>query len=162
MRIINVNKLKFLTIIFSIVLTLFGIVILGTLKNNSDLNNQTTINLNGETVETLKMDIDGFYPGKTVDYNITLNGDATNDYIVSLKFYNDNGGALKKYLNVKITANNETLTKPLEDFLTGNSIYVGNGVKKITISYMMPIETGDEAQGASVSFFVELNAKYVE
>ena len=162
MRIINVNKLKFLTIIFSIVLTLFGIVILGTLKNNSDLKNQTDINLNGETVKTLEMNIDGFYPGKTVDYNITLNGDATNDYIVSLKFYNDNGGALKKYLNVKITTNNETLIKPLEDFLQSNSICLGNSVTKINISYTMPIETGDEAQGASVTFFVELNAKYVE
>lgn len=162
MKIISVNKIKYLTIIVSIVLTLFGAILLGTLQNNDKLENQTVINLNDETVKTLKMEIDGFYPGKTVDYNLILNNSNIKDYNVTLKFKNDNGGALKKYLNVKITVNNETITKPLEDFLQGNSICLGNSVTKINISYTMPIETGDEAQGASVTFFVELNAKYVE
>ena len=162
MKIISVNKIKYLTIIVSIVLTLFGAILLGTLQNNDKLENQTVINLNDETVKTLKMEIDGFYPGKTVDYNLILNNSNIKDYNVTLKFNNDNGGALKKYLNVKITVNNETITKPLEDFLQSNSICLGNSVTKINISYTMPVETGDEAQGASVTFFVELNAKYVE
>ena len=156
------SKLKYIIIIISVVLTLTGVVIWGTLQNNDNLEENTVVEINGETSKTLKADIKGLYPGQTVDYTISLTGDYAEEYSTTLNFFGDNGGALKKYMLVCIATENVTLEKPLQELLDGEAISLGQGISQVTISYTMPIETGDEAQGASVVFYVELNAKNVE
>lgn len=156
------NKLKYIIIIISVILTLTGVVILGILQNNSNLEDSTVVEINGETSKTLKAEIKGFYPGKTADYVISLTGDSAEEYSITLNFFGDNGGELKKYILVGVMTDNSSIEKPLEELLEGDALSLGRGITEITITYTMPIDTGDEAQGESVVFFVELNAKNVE
>lgn len=156
------NKLKYLLIIISIILVFTGVTILEAIKSNDNLEENTVIEINGETGKTLKANIKGFYPGKTFDYAISLVGDGVEEYLITLKFSGDNGGALKNYLDVKIVTDNGSIEKPLNELLEGELITLGRGVSQITISYTMPIDTGNESQGTSVVFYVELNAKMVE
>ena len=159
----NRNKFKFIIVIISIVLSLTGVVVWGTLQNNNNkLEETTVIKVNGETNKTLKSEIKGFYPGKTADYVILFSGKAAQEYSISLNFFGDNGVALKKHIIVGISTKNGTIEKPLEELLAGELINLGRGITDIKITYKMPIDTGDEAQGASISFCVELSAKYVE
>ncbi len=156
------NRLMYVIIIISIVLTLTGVVIWRILQNNGNLEENTVIEINGETSKTLKADIKGLYPGQTVDCLVSLTGDVAEDYLVSLKFFGDDGGELKKYVLVEIATNNGSIEKSLQELLNGEVVSLGQGITEITISYTMPIDTGDEAQGTSVVFYVELNAKNVE
>ncbi len=156
------NKLKYIMIIISIVITLCGVVIFGRLQNNNNLEQNTVIEINGETSKTLKAQIKGLYPGKTEEYTILLKGDSTEEYAITLKFFGDDGGKLKNYLVVEIVTENNAIEKPLQELLNGDFISLGQGVSKIRISYTMPFDTGDEAQGVSVAFYLELNAKNVE
>ena len=156
------NKLTYLIIIISIVLTLTGVAVWGTLQKNDNLEENTVVEINGETSKTLKSDIKGLYPGQTVDYVISLTGDYAEEYSTTLKFFGDNGGELKEYVLVGIITNNVTIEKPLQEILNADVILLGEGITEITISYTMPIDTGDEAQGASVVFYIELNAKNIE
>ena len=156
------NKLKYIMIIISIVITLCGVVIFGRLQNNNNLEQNTVIAINGETSKTLKAQIKGLYPGKTEEYTILFKGDSTEEYAITLKFFGDDGGKLKNYLVVEIVTENNAIEKPLQELLNGDLISLGQGVSKIRISYTMPFDTGDEAQGVSVAFYLELNAKNVE
>lgn len=156
------NKLKYFIIIISIISTLACVGLFFTMQNNNNLINNTTINVNGETNVTLKAKIDGLYPGKTEIYVVSLKGSTAKEYYVTLNFFEDNGGALKRYLNVKIETVNGVIEKPLQDLLNEEPVFLGQGLTEILLSYTMPIDTGDEAQGASVVFYVEFNAKNVE
>lgn len=156
------NKLKYIIIIISIVLTLTGVVILGILQNNNNLKDKTVVEINGETSKTLKAEIKGLYPGKTEEYTILFEGDSAEEYIITLNFFDDNGGDLKNYILVRIETNNSSIEKPLNELLDGDLVSLGQGVAEIKILYTMPIDTGDEAQGASVVFYVELNARNIE
>ncbi|MBR2614375.1 MAG: hypothetical protein IKC71_02110 [Clostridia bacterium] len=154
--------LKYFIIVLSVILTLTGIVLWVTMQSSNNLKENTVIKISGETNKNLKSEIKGLYPGKTVDYVISLKGETAEEYFVSLNFHNDNGGELKKYVVVAIVTDNGTIQKTLEELLDGEPLSLGQGVTEIKLSYAMPIDTGDEAQGASVVFYVELNAKNVE
>ena len=156
------NRFIYIVIIISIVLTLTGAVVWGILQNNGNLEENTVVEINGETRKTLKADIKGLYPGKTVDYMISLTGDTAEEYSITLNFFGDNGGALKKYILVGIVTDNVSIEKSLQELLDGEMVTLGQGASEITISYTMPIDTGDDAQGASIVFYVELNAKNIE
>lgn len=153
------NKLKYILIIISIIITLTGVVLLGAMQNNNILKENTVIKLDGETSKTLKAEIKGLYPGKTEDYVISFTGDDAENYFISLDFNNGNDGNLKNYIEVEIATNDSTIEKSLNELLEGDLVSLGSGVTEITISYTMPIDVGNEAQGESVVFYIELEAK---
>ena len=156
------DKLKYIIIIISIVLTLTGVVIFGVLKNNDNLDKTTVVKLNGEISKTLKAEVKGLYPGKTEEYKILLEGSDAEEFFITLKFFGDDGGKLKDHVDVGIVTDNVSVEKPLSELLDGELISLGQGLTEIKILYTMPIDTGDEIQGESVSFKIELNAKYVK
>ncbi len=156
------NKLKFILIIISIILTLTGVVLFTTIHDNNELKENTVIEIDGATTKTLKAKIDRLYPGKTEDYVISFTGDNIKDYLITLDFNGDNDGTLKNFIEVKIKTNESSINKTLNELLEGDLISLGTGVTEITISYTMPIEVGNEAQGVSVVFYIELEAKTVE
>ena len=96
------NKLKFILIIISIILTLTGVVLFTTIHDNNELKENTVIEIDGATTKTLKAKIDGLYPGKTEDYVISFTGDNIKDYLITLDFNGDNDGTLKNFIEVKI------------------------------------------------------------
>ncbi|MBO5889289.1 MAG: hypothetical protein J6Q58_04030 [Clostridia bacterium] len=156
------NKLKFILIIISIILTLTGVVLFATIQDNNELKENTVIEIDEATTKTLKAEIDGLYPGKTEEYVISFTGDNIKDYLITLDFNGDNDGTLKNFIEVEIKTNESSINKTLNELLEGNLISLGTGVTEITISYTMPIEVGNEAQGVSVVFYIELEVKTIE
>lgn len=156
------NIVTYILIIISVVLALTGVAVFEVMQKNNTLKNNTEIVIDGNTSKTLKVEMEGFYPGKTMDYVISLKDKTAQDCSISLNFFDDNGGDLKNYLTVKIVTNKGSIEKSLQDLLDGSEISLGKKINKITISYTMPIETGNESQGTSVLFYIELNAKVVE
>ncbi len=156
------SKLKYILIIISIILTLTGVVLLATMKDNNELKENTVIEIDGATTKTLKAEIIGLYPGKTEEYVISFAGDNIKDYLITLDFNGDDDGVLKNYIEVEIKTNDSSINKTLNELLEGDLISLGTGVTEIIISYTMPIEVGNEAQGESVVFYVKLDAKTIE
>lgn len=156
------NKLKYILIIISIILTLTGVVLFTTMQDNNELKENTVIEIDGATTKTLKAEIDGLYPGKTEEYVISFIGDDIKDYLITLDFNGDNDGTLKNFIEVEIKTNESSINKTLNELLEGDRISLGTGVTEIIISYTMPIEVGNEAQGVSVVFYIELEAKTIE
>lgn len=156
------SKLKYILIIISIILTLTGVVLLATMKDNNELKENTVIEIDGATTKTLKAEINGLYPGKTEEYVISFAGDNIKDYLITLDFNGDDDGVLKNYIEVEIKTNDSSINETLNDLLKGDLISLGTGVTEIIISYTMPIEAGNEAQGESIVFYIELEAKTIE
>ena len=156
------NKLKYILIIISIILTLTGVVLFTTMQDNNELKENTVIEIDGATTKTLKAEIDGLYPGKTEECVISFTGDDIKDYLITLDFNGDNDGTLKNFIEVEIKTNESSINKTLNELLEGDRISLGTGVTEIIISYTMPIEVGNEAQGVSVVFYIELEAKTIE
>ncbi len=156
------SKLKYILIIISIILTLTGVVLLATMKDNNELKENTVIEIDGATTKTLKAEINGLYPGKTEEYVISFAGDNIKDYLITLDFNGDDDGVLKNYIEVEIKTNDSSINETLNDLLEGDLISLGTGVTEIIISYTMPIEAGNETQGESIVFYIELEAKTIE
>lgn len=136
-----------------------GIAIWWSVRSGVDLKENTTIVIDGETNKTLKADIGNLYPGKSSEYVISLSGDTAKEYAITLKFYNDNGGALKNYVSVEIRTENVTINKTLSELLDGETVSLGDCVNDITICYTMSADAGNESQGSDIVFFIDLNAK---
>lgn len=154
------KRLKPILILVCVVMAFTGIVIWAVLQDQNNLKERTVIKLNGETSKTLKAELSGLYPGNEQEYKIILNGELAEDYEITLNFSNDeNSGALENYLIVTITTKDVTIQKQLKELLDGEKIELGGNANEITIVYAMPEDTGNEAQGATADFYINLTAK---
>ncbi len=154
------KKLSIALILVCVVLAVSGVVVWCVLQNQNNLKTNTVIEINGETSKTLKAELTGFYPGNEQEYKIILKGDSSENYIVTLNFRNDEKhGTLENYLTVKITTKNKTIEKDLKDLLDGEKVELGKNANEICISYAMPENTGNEAQGTTAAFYIDLTAK---
>lgn len=154
------KKSMLILILVCVVMALTGMVLWMVMQEQNELQEQTVIELNGETSKTLKADLTGFYPGSEQEYKIILRGETASDYEITLNFRNDqNSGALENYLTVTVTTNEVTIRKQLKELFEGDGVELGSGISEITITYEMPETTGNEAQGASADFYIDLTAK---
>lgn len=155
------NKIKVVLILVCVAMAFTGVGIYMSLQSQNKLEANTQINVEGETTsQTLKAKLTGFYPGCTQQYQISLNGELADSYTVTLSFRNDKKqGGLENFITVVISTSNFTLEKPLKDLLNDEVIDLGTNASQITISYTMPTDTGDEAQGTTCDFYVDLTAK---
>lgn len=155
------NKIKVVLVLVCVAMAFTGVGIFISLQSQSKLEAHTQINVEGETTsKTLKATLTGFYPGCTQEYQIGLTGDLADSYNVTLTFRNDKKqGGLENFITVVISTSNFTLEKPLKDLLNGDVIDLGTNASQITISYTMPTDTDDEAQGTTCDFYVDLTAK---
>ena len=154
------KKIQLILLIITVVMSFTGIAIWGSIRSGNNLNESTTIIIDGETNKTLKADIGNLYPGKSSEYVINLSGDTANEYAITLKFHNDNGGVLKDYVSVEIKTENVTISKTLSQLLDGELISLGDNVTAITLCYTMSADAGNETQGSDIVFFIDLNAKH--
>lgn len=130
------------------------------LQRQSNLEETTVIELNGATSKTLKAELTDFYPGSEQEYKIVLTGETAGNYVISLNFRDvKNSGSLEKYLTATIKANDITIQKQLKELLDGEVIELGKGVEQITIVYEMSEDIGNEAQGTTADFYIDLQAK---
>lgn len=150
----------YILICLLIVMSLVGILIWATLDKKTDEKQAADIEitLDGNTTENLKVDFTDICPGTEKQYVIRLKAENAKDYSIVLKFVGD--GKIKDYIDVEITTDGENLaegSKKLAELL-GGDISLGKGATEITIKYSMPLQTGNEAQGAEASFDIELIA----
>lgn len=143
------------------VITAFtGVVIWGVLREQqAELTENTVIELDGETEKTVKAELTGFYPGGKQTYTLLLSGEMAEDYDVTISFRNDkNSGALENYLTVTIKTKDVMIERQLKDLLDEGEIELGKNANEVTITYAMPEDTGNEAQGTTADFYIDLTA----
>lgn len=156
------KKLKLILILVCVVMTFTGIVLWAFLQQDG-LKERTVIKINGETSKTLKAELTDFYPECEQEYKIILSGASAENYAITLNFRNDkNSGALENYLTVTITTKTVTISKQLSELLNGESVKLGKNANEITITYAMPAATGNEAQGTTADFYIDLTAKNID
>lgn len=156
------KKIQVISMMMNAVMCFIGIAICCFFCSCSDLKEDITIVINGKTSKTLKAEIGNLYPGKSSEYVISLSGKAAQEYDITLKFHNDNGGVLKDYVSVEIKTENVTVNKTLRELLNGESVSLGNNISKITICYTMSENAGNETQGGDIVFFIDLHAEKIE
>lgn len=154
------KKLTLILILACVVMAFTGVVMYAVLQGHGNLKEHTVIELNGETRKNLKAELTGFYPGNEQSYKITLTGEESENYAVTLNFYEDKkGGTLENYLTVTITTKDVKVEKQLKELLDGEKLELGKNASEITIAYFMSEDADNEAQGATADFYIELTAK---
>lgn len=155
------KKLYIILILVSVITAFTGVIIWGVLQEQqTELTENTVIEVSGETKKTVKAELVGFYPSSKQTYTITLAGETSQDYLVTINFRDDNkSGGLENYLIVTITTKEVTIEKPLKEFLKGEKVELGKNANEITITYAMPEDTGNEAQGTTADFYIDLTAE---
>ncbi len=154
------KRLMFILMLACMLTAFTGIVIWTVMQGESNLEENTVIELNGETSKSLKAELVGFYPGCEREYSIVLKGDLSENYYVEINFRSGGeSGGLESYLVVRIATSGVTVEKRLAELLDGGRIELGKNANKITITYVMPSDVGNEAQGSSAAFYVDVSAK---
>lgn len=155
------KKLYIILILVCVVTAFTGVIMWGVLQEQqAELTENTVIEVSGETEKTVKAELTGFYPGDKQEYNITLKGEMSEDYLVTLTFRDDkNADGLENYLTVTIKTKEVTIEKQLKEVLSGEKIELGSNANEITIIYAMSEETGNEAQGTTADFYIDLTAE---
>ncbi len=151
------NKIvKIILIVVSAAMTFTGVLLYFVVSKNNTLMKDTTITLRENTTKTLKAEIKDIVPDTKNEYVINLTGESKSDLIVTLAFRIKNDGELKNFIHVEITTNDKTIQKSLDELLKGDKIELGANVNKIKIVYAMPATVGNEAQGKSISFYIDI------
>ncbi len=154
------KKLMIILIFVSVALTIIGIATWNVMRSGENLEEHTVITVNGETSKTLKAALSDFYPGNTQEYSISLEGGSVENYYVTLNFRNDEkSGSLVEFLTVKISTKEFTTEKTLKELLDGDGVMLGQNANEIKISYTMSENVGNEAQGTTALFYIDLMVK---
>ncbi len=153
------KKIKIVLIAICVALTFTGISIWGVLRSQNDIQGKTVVAVNGDTNKTLTAELSDFYPGLTKTFEIRLDGSAADDYVVTLNFRHEQGGKLEDYLMVVISTSEIKIEKTLKELLDGEEISLGKNADEIYISYTMPESVGNESQGTTANFYIDLTAK---
>lgn len=159
-----IKKLSYVLIILFVLLIAAGIAI-GSVLLNRNGGFSKEITLSGTVVhEELGVSLDGMVPGKTVSYMVSFKGEISQTYDVSLVFTPAGDCTLADYIDVNVTLDGKQLNAgKLNAYLSGDAINLGLSATEkdksvLEITYTMPAEVGNEAQGASAAFNVEITA----
>lgn len=152
-----------LTIILTIVIV-FGIVIgIFVLKRQNEFSKD--IKLSGEEVgEELDVSLEGFYPGRSLSYTVNFGAASSFSYDVVLSFVADGDCALAEFIVLNISLNGEEIAEgKLSAYIGGEScaftLPKSEDGAVLKLEYTMPEETGNEAQGTTADFKVQIEAK---
>lgn len=155
---------KIILTLVSVAMSFVGLSLLIVLQDKNDLQNTIVINVDGNDIdrELPSVNINGLYPGKEECYTISLIGSLSDEYYISLAFYEDvsKNNDLAEYLEVKIMTKRIEIKKSLKELFDGVPVSLGDYASEINIAYYMPIDIGNESQNTTATFHIELMAKY--
>lgn len=123
------------------------------------------ITAGGSYEENLSFELLCFYPGVEKGYTLAITAPEASEYKLSLDFNETQEGDLEKYLDVSIECGSVKVTRSLEAlFAEGEKTQFICDLKKgekvkIYINYSMPLETGNESQGAEAYFDIIFTAE---
>lgn len=158
------NKILFVVIsifVVCLILAIFIPFMFGKYYNNifTITSNYT---LHNNVINVDELDIK---PGNEEVINIDLSCNIRGTYKVLLNFIETSDGTLKDYLVVTIKEGSNTILKePLKDVLGRSDIYIKDNFCKgesinFVIIYTLPEDIGNEAQGISTTFDIEIIIK---
>lgn len=105
-------------------------------------------------------------PGVEKEYHVDLICDATGSYFIHIDFEEKKDGGMKDFVEVTILSNDKRVYQgPLTALLDDKLIFEFIGELDesephvLTFKYMMPLETGNEAQGTSSNFDIHIVIK---
>lgn len=123
---------------------------------------------NGVTQDVFSVRDLQLYPGQSREYEIELVCDASGDYNITLAYEELESGSLKHYVDVAVKANGETVyTGKLSRLIDDKETVSFDGTLEaeeplvVTVTYTMPHEIGNEAQGASTDFDIYLRIEKI-
>ena len=107
-------------------------------------------------------------PTESKEYEIDLFCDASGDYNITMAYGERKQGTMKHYVDVVVKANGETVYQgKLSKLIDGKEIVSFDGTLlaehplTVTVTYTMPYETGNEAQGTSADFDIHLKIQKI-
>ena len=107
-------------------------------------------------------------PTESKEYEIDLFCDASGDYNITMAYEERKQGTMKHYVDVVVKANGETVYQgKLSKLIDGKEIVSFDGTLlaehplTVTVTYTMPYETGNEAQGTSADFDIHLKIQKI-
>ena len=123
----------------------------------NDINKE--IDLKGNITEVVEFDGLALKPGGSTDYTVKLNCKEDGKYVILLSFVETSEGTLDEFVDVTVTCEGAEIVKArLSDLIEGKRIpsftrQLSKGTSlTLSVTYDMPLETGNEAQGAKCDF----------
>lgn len=106
----------------------------------------------------------GLYPGSKEEYTLNITAEIPTRYNIDFMFKTIEDGGLRDFIDVEVTFDNVMLYNgTLSDLLDSDDVKVGIETNlderipiQIKISYKMPREVGNEAQGKSILFDINI------
>lgn len=160
-------KVKRILLIALALVILLGVVLVALLlANNDKIVKNIKLKEDGITKESLEFSANGLHPGDEKEYTINITSSVVGKYSVKFDFIEDKDGLLKSFIDVTLTYGDTSYTYTLAELLDGQTINfvcdVSNEPAVITVKFVMPIETGNEAQGTYADFFANLTIERAE
>ena len=135
---------------------------------HEDFPNNITVSSEGTTETVLEVRDLQLTPTEKKEYAVNLVCDASGDYDISLDYQETRDGGMKPFVNVMVKcADTVVYEGKLSDLLDGSAVVEFAGTLEakdplvVTISYEMPYEIGNEAQGTSADFDVVLKIEKI-
>ncbi len=129
--------------------------------------NKSTVNLsNGDEVNAeLGVDLGSLYPGASLSYTFNLKANKGDGFNITASFIEKGPTTIKEYVNVEIRLNGERIdSDSLNAYLGGKTVnfraeFGNTNLQEVELIYTMSAEVGDEAQGATADFDINISAK---
>jgi hypothetical protein len=125
-----------------------------------------TVSENGVTESVLKVRDLRLNPTESKEYSVKLICEATGSYLITLDYNETSDGGMKRFVNVKVKCGGEVVYEgPLAPLLDSDYAIEFEGELDseeplpICITYDMPRDVGNEAQGTFSDFDVTLKIK---
>ncbi len=126
------------------------------------LSETVTVSSDGVAEEALTVQSLTINPGETRECYVFLRSAMDGKFKANLTFEELNDGGLKSYVNVELFLNDQSVYDgSLTDLLLGTPVTFNTDLDAtdhtlLKITYKMPVETGNEAQGTTASFDIRL------
>ena len=111
----------------------------------------------GTTVETLDIRFDSMAPG--VEKTSSVSFDLEKGYELFASFREGEESGLNDYVSVRISSASVMEDSPLRALLGAGEVFLGKDVSKVDLAYYLPLESGNETQNQSGSFWVDFVAR---
>ena len=122
-----------------------------------------------ETVLNYKVEALDLSPGNYRECKVVFDAKVDGDFVISLGFEEKEVGELRKYLTVEVSYKDELLVEESLESLFDNGTVTKipvtakvNDKIEIAVRYLLPEETGNEAQGAFSKFDLVLSTAFAK
>ncbi|MBR3804174.1 MAG: hypothetical protein IKJ14_02350 [Clostridia bacterium] len=158
------SKSIWVLIISFIVVAFISIaIIFNNLDARSEFTNSVKIDGSGYAEKEIEVRNLQLHPNESKSYTIEVAPEFGGDYEISINYQEIKDGGLKEFVTVSFSVDGKQVqSSSLKNLLDGKSSIVilqnfsEDKPLKLTVTYIMPYEVGNEAQGAYADFDVTL------